>query len=117
MNNKVKQIVTVSLAFFSIAVIAKENVVNPNATSVVNYKVAAGCNPSQSKTDLDVNNVRTLILGGGDMWWNLADAQYEIPKGGNKHSMFAQLIKDTLDEFINLHVKCFKNSAFQLKFA
>ena len=89
MNNKVKQIVTVSLAFFSIAVIAKENVVNPNATSVVNYKVAAGCNPSQSKTDLDVNNVRALILGGGDMWWNLADAQYEIPKGGNKHSMFA----------------------------
>ena len=49
MNNKVKQIVTVSLAFISIAVIAKENVVNPNATSVVNYKVAAGCNPSQSK--------------------------------------------------------------------
>ena len=33
MNNKVKQIVTVSLAFFSFAVIAKENVVNPNATS------------------------------------------------------------------------------------
>ncbi|MDG2296905.1 MAG: hypothetical protein P8L75_01810, partial [Gammaproteobacteria bacterium] len=89
MNNKVKQIVTISLAIFSITVIAKENVNNPNATSTVNTKVAAGCVPSTSQTDLDVNNVRTTIMAGGDMWWNLADAQYEIPKGSNKHSMFA----------------------------
>ena len=27
------------------------------------------------------------------------------------HPLIQQLIKDTLDEFINLHVKCFKNSA------
>ena len=89
MNNKVKQIVTLSLAFFSIALIAKENVYNPNVSSVVNSKVAAGCNPSTSQTDLDINNVRTTIMAGGDMWWNLTDAKYEIPKGGNKHSMFA----------------------------
>ena len=89
MNNKIKQLVTLSLAICSIAVMAKENVPNPGVTSVVNTKVAAGCNPSKSQTDLDVNNVRTTIMGGGDMWWNLADAQYEIPKGGNKHSMFA----------------------------
>ena len=28
-------------------------------------------------------------MAGGDMWWNLSDARYEIPKDGNKHSMFA----------------------------
>ena len=89
MKNKVKYIVTLSLAFFSIPLMSKENVENPNATSVVNIKVAAGCSPSTSKTDLDVNNVRTIIMGGGDMWWNLDDARYEIPKDGNKHSMFA----------------------------
>ena len=94
MNYKVKQIVTLSLAFFSIALIAKENVVNLNATStIINTRVAAGCSPSTSQTDLDVNNVRTIIMGGGDMWWNLADARYEIPKDGNKHSMF----RSTLD--------------------
>ena len=70
MIDKVKQIVTLSLAFFSIAVMAKENVNNPNATSIVNNKVAAGCNPATSQTDLDVNNVRTTIMAGGDMWWN-----------------------------------------------
>ena len=48
MNNKVRQIVTLSLAFFSIALIAKENVEHPHATSVVNTKVAAGCSPSRA---------------------------------------------------------------------
>ena len=89
MKNQLKQIITLSFAFFSIALIAKENITNPNASVVVNTKVAAGCNPSTSQTDLDVNNVRTIIMAGGDMWWNLDDARYEIPKGGNKHSMFA----------------------------
>ena len=80
MKNQLKQIITLSFAFFSIALIAKENITNPNATVVVNTKVAAGCNPSTSQTDLDVNNIRTTIMAGGDMWWNLSDARYEIPK-------------------------------------
>ena len=89
MNNRLKQIATLSLASCSMVLIAKENVDNPNVSSVVYTKVAAGCNPSTSQTDLDVNNVRTIIMAGGDMWWNLDDARYEIPKDGNKHSMFA----------------------------
>ena len=89
MNNIAKKIIVLVLAFFSISLIAKENIENPNITTVINSKVAAGCNPSTSQTDLDVNNIRTTIMGGGDMWWNLSDAKYEIPKGGNRHSMFA----------------------------
>ena len=42
--------------------------------------MAADCTPSQAMTDLNINNVRTTIMGGGDMWWNLGDARYEIPK-------------------------------------
>lgn len=52
-------------------------------------QVLAACNPAQSRTDLDINNVRTKILGGGDMWWDLTSAKYEIPKGGKAHSLFA----------------------------
>ena len=88
MNNKIKQIVILALPLFSVVALAKENVVNPGASTVVNTRVASGCNPSNSKTDLDVNNVRATIMGGGDMWWDLDDAQYEIPKGGNKNSLF-----------------------------
>ena len=89
MNNKIKQIVILSLSLFTVVAMAKENINHPGATVIVNTKIAAGCSPSTSQTDLDVNNIRTTIMGGGDMWWNLDDARYEIPKGGNKHSMFA----------------------------
>jgi len=47
------------------------------------------CKAPTSRIDLDINNVRATILNGGDMWWDLNDAQYEIPKGGDKHSIYA----------------------------
>ena len=80
------------IGFFAFSLSAKENVGNENSTTITNSslaRVAADCVPSQAKTDLNINNVRTTIMGGGDMWWNLTDARYEIPKDGNKHSMFA----------------------------
>jgi len=88
MNNSIKQITTLSFALFTMVAFAKENV-NQGITNSVNTRVAAGCNPTTTQTDLDVNNVRTTIMAGADMWWNLSDAQYEVPKGGNKHSLFA----------------------------
>ena len=89
MINNSKKIIFLTLALVCTSVFAKENIPNPNISTVVYTKVASGCSPSLSKTDLDVNNVRTTIMAAGDMWWNLDDARYEIPKDGNKHSMFA----------------------------
>jgi hypothetical protein len=57
------------------------------------FKKASGCEPASQQKDLDINNVRTTILNGGDMWWNLSNARYEVPKVGSgqvsKHSLFA----------------------------
>lgn len=47
------------------------------------------CKAPTSRIDLDINNVRTTILNGGDMWWDLSNAQYEIPRGSDKHSIYA----------------------------
>lgn len=47
------------------------------------------CAPATAETDLSINNVRARILGGGDMWWDLNNAKYEVPKGSDKHSMFS----------------------------
>ncbi|MCO4749649.1 MAG: hypothetical protein KC428_06160, partial [Flavobacteriales bacterium] len=58
-------------------------------TSRSNKTVEELCQPSRAQTDLNLNNVRTTILGGGDMWWDLNSARYEVPKDGGKHSMFA----------------------------
>jgi len=54
---------------------------------------SAGCQAATAQRDLDVNNVRTTILNGGDMWWNLSNARYEVPKVQpgqvSKHSLFS----------------------------
>jgi len=44
--------------------------------------------------DLDINNVRARIINGSDKWWDPSGgvAMYEVPKGGNKSSMFAAAI-------------------------
>jgi len=67
---------------------ARENI---NSAKVIPAppSIMAVCVASTAQTDLDVNNVRTRILNGGDMWWDLAAGQYEIPKDGGIHSIFA----------------------------
>ena len=70
--------------------IAKDNIPNPNNSNTDSYRLlSSGCLPSTAQTIMDVNNVRTTILGGGDMWWDLDNAKYEIPRGSDRHSMFA----------------------------
>lgn len=54
--------------------------------------LTAGCVAGSAMTELDLNNVRALILNGGDMWWDLSDARYEIPKGSGKMALFAGAI-------------------------
>lgn len=88
--NKIVLIVLVGFCSYTLS--AKENVGNDNSTTISSSslaRVAADCVPSQARTDLNINNVRTTIMGGGDMWWDLTDAKYEIPKDGGRHSMFA----------------------------
>ncbi|MEO1448359.1 MAG: T9SS type A sorting domain-containing protein [Bacteroidota bacterium] len=54
------------------------------------YRVSSDCLPPSASSQLDINNVRALLHNGGDMWWDLVgDPRYEVPKGSNRHSMFA----------------------------
>ena len=55
-------------------------------------QTAAGCTPSSSFEWLDINNVRTRINSGGDMWWDLpagTGSKYYIPANGSATSLFA----------------------------
>ncbi len=55
-------------------------------------QTAAGCTPSSSYDWLDINNVRTRINSGGDMWWDLPSgtgSKYFIPANGSATSLFA----------------------------
>ncbi|MFI5151075.1 MAG: T9SS C-terminal target domain-containing protein [Bacteroidia bacterium] len=93
------QLAALALAFsaFSTSVWAREEIgktrQNPGTNNqrgmVGNQTLDNSCSPGTAKTDLDLNNVRTKILTGGDMWWDFISAQYEIPKGGKANSIFA----------------------------
>jgi len=80
---------------------AKENVRNreekrtsTNQTAIGQIlQKGSGCTVGSQQKELSINNVRTRILNGGDMWWDLQSAKYEIPKvpAGqvSKNSLFA----------------------------
>lgn len=99
MNKKSFTKLLIMSAVFTLAalnVYAKENIKDPTGGNIPKSglrKKAAGCLPATQQRDLDINNVRTTILNGGDMWWNLQTARYEIPKVQpgqvSKHSLFA----------------------------
>ncbi len=56
-------------------------------------RIFAGCTPSKARADLDINNVRCPIFINGDMWWDLVgNAEYEVPFGSGKHSLFSGAI-------------------------
>jgi hypothetical protein len=102
--NKMKKIGLLMTALvLSFSVIAKENVSDSKQVKkkeVTQHKLmkfAADCEPASASADLDINNVRTKILNGGDMWWDLSSARYEIPKledanAVRKNSLFAGAI-------------------------
>ncbi|MBL7818810.1 MAG: hypothetical protein JNL70_27675 [Saprospiraceae bacterium] len=38
------------------------------------------CNPGKSRYDMQLNNVRATLLSSGDVWWDLDNPGYVIPK-------------------------------------
>lgn len=66
---------------------ARENIIKKTQKSATT--VTAGCLPASSETNLDLNNVRALILANGGLWQGDAAGEYEIPKGSGKTSMYA----------------------------
>jgi hypothetical protein len=51
--------------------------------------IAAACEPGSSEDYLDINNVRAVIYSYGNGWFTGDVADYEIPKGSKKMSMYS----------------------------
>lgn len=90
MKKTIKNTLYVFVVMLGLNAQAKENVnyTGGNVSSPT-QSLAYNCAAGTSQTLLDINNVRTTILNGGDMWWDLSTGRYEIPKNSGKHSMFA----------------------------
>jgi hypothetical protein len=76
--------------FLSLSFVQAKEPVGVAKKTMRGFRVAAECLPPSASAQLDINNVRCLLHNGGDMWWDLVgNPRYEVPKGSNRHSMFA----------------------------
>lgn len=82
-KNSLLFIISAALCSFTSNVSARENVNGggtPPPRPDQQRGVMSVCAPATAQTDLDINNVRATILTGGDLWWNLNDGKYLVPK-------------------------------------
>ena len=52
-------------------------------------ELRSGCAPGRSQATQEINNVRARLLSGGDVWWDLQNGRYEVPKGSGVSALFA----------------------------
>lgn len=83
MNKVNKYLLCSAVVFTAITGTAREKYGSVFRTATNTQRVMAGCSAPQSSAELTVNNVRTIIFSGGDMWWDLfggTNAWYYVPK-------------------------------------
>lgn len=96
--NTIKWLAVTGMLSFTLNLAARENV-GPDLIKNNNHAkrmsmFGSTCEPASATADLDINNVRTKMLNGGDMWWDLINPKYEIPRVSDpsairKHSLFS----------------------------
>ena len=59
-----------------------------NAKKTAVQTKAAACKRAQSTAELNINNVRALINGYGNMWYDGAVTQYHLPKNSNSSPLY-----------------------------
>ncbi len=63
------------------------------------------CAPSYNSNFINIGQTNVQILSGGDMYWDLANSLYEVPKGGGIHSIFAaSLWMGGIDQMGDIHL-------------
>lgn len=62
--------------------------------ALITHNLFSQCPLPSAIDTLNINEVSALILNGGDLHWDLANAGsgYEVPKGSGKHSLFASAL-------------------------
>ncbi len=92
MKSIYSKLVLVSLLLVSFAgsVSARECIEckRTNAKKAAVKSKAAACKRAQSTAELNINNVRALINGYGNMWYDGSVAQYHLPKNSNTCPLF-----------------------------
>ena len=86
MNFRNKLLILGLIGLFSANLFAKEppkEYMRPTAegkklAQQLNYR--SDCANATAQTDMSINNVRARLMTGGDVWWDLRDGKYIVPK-------------------------------------
>jgi hypothetical protein len=90
MNSKFKFLIVLSLIFMgAIMQVQAEKYKGPIVKPKNSPKDAAGCLPPSRSSELSLNMVRAYLMTNGTMWNRSSMAEYEVPKGSGKTSMFS----------------------------
>ena len=93
MKNIFSKLVLMALLFTSVSgvAVARECTTCKKSNNPAAFRTkaaAAVCKRAQSTAELNVNNVRALINGYGNMWYDGSVAQYHLPKNSNTSPLF-----------------------------
>ncbi len=83
MNKLNKYLLLSAMVVTAVTANAREKFGSVFRNSTNTERVMAGCSAPQLSAELTINNVRTIIFSGGDMWWDLfggTNAWYYVPK-------------------------------------
>ena len=76
--NKLWIAAVLALVSWSVSAHVPDYVRKAGKTKKVEYRGV--CASSKSQIDMEINNVRARLLGGGDCWWNFTNGRYIVPK-------------------------------------
>ena len=81
MKKCIKSILIICMNFSVFSYTLQAQGEKKNNPEVLFRSVTSLCAPATAREDLDINNVRAMILNGGDMWWDLVGSGgYQVPK-------------------------------------
>jgi len=104
MNNKCKFLIVLSLIFWFATFQVQAEKYKGSIVVRNTPKASTACFPPAKNTELSLNNVRAYLKSNGTMWFR-ENAEYEVPKGSGKTSMFsAALWIGGMDAYDQLYV-------------
>lgn len=77
--NKLWMAAILALVSWSVAAHVPDDVAR-RAKQAKQVQYRGVCANSKSQIDMEINNVRARLLGGGDCWWDFSDGRYIVPK-------------------------------------
>jgi len=91
MNNKCKFLIVFSLVFIFATFCVQAEKYKGTIVVQNSPKGSTSCFPPAKNTELKLNNVRAFLKTNGTMWFD-ESAEYEVPKGSGKMSMFSSAL-------------------------